>query len=284
MKLLEMKEHFITQLASVYPREEVVSILQILCEDLLHWRRMDFFIREREPLTHLQEEVLQDALQLLKTSKPVQYITGKAHFYGHEFLVNEHTLIPRQETEELVSLITKNHKSQPPQKIIDIGTGSGCIGICLGLAFAKAELLCLDISNAALEVAKKNAARLDREQHTQWLQTDVLTLDALPIADIIVSNPPYVRELEKAEIHDNVLEHEPATALFVPDDNALLFYKKIMQLASKSLRPQGRLYFEINQYLKEETMSLAQNLGFKSEAYRDLNGNWRMMQCWRSHE
>jgi release factor glutamine methyltransferase len=280
MTLQELKVRYQKDLETVYPKEEIYSILQILCEDLLNWRRNDFYLKDREELSHLQEKMLMEALPLLLQSKPVQYITGNAHFMGYDFLVNEHTLIPRQETEELVSMITKNHKSQPPKLIIDIGTGSGCIGLCLGLAFAKAELILIDVSADALEVTQKNAARLDRTTHTQLLQQDILTTTQLPKADVIVSNPPYVRELEKAEIHKNVLDYEPATALFVPDNDALRFYKKIMELALTSLNPGGFLYFEINQYLKVETEQLAADLGYKTETYRDLNANWRMMKCW----
>jgi release factor glutamine methyltransferase len=280
MTLNQLKNDFVTALAGLYAQEEVLSMLQILCEDLLHWRRIDFLIRDRDELHQLQEKILNDALKELLLSKPVQYITGTAHFMGHEFLVNKHTLIPRQETEELVDLITKNHKNQVPTTIIDIGTGTGCIGICLGLAFAKAEVLLIDVSDLALEIAKKNAARLHRDIHTKFLHTDILSSTELPKADLIVSNPPYVRDLEKTEIHSNVLNYEPATALFVPDNDALLFYKKIMELAIASLNPKGILYFEINQYLKEETTALAHKVGFQTETYRDLNDNWRMMKCW----
>jgi release factor glutamine methyltransferase len=281
MTLNEIKLSYIKTLSDLYPDSEILSILQILCEDLLHWSRTDFFIRDRDELNHLQEEILKNALFELLQSKPVQHITGIAHFMGHEFVVDEHTLIPRQETEELVALIEKNHASQDIEKIIDIGTGTGCIGICLGLAFAKAELILIDVSEQALSMAKKNAARMDREQRTQFLQEDILSLSKLPTADLIVSNPPYVRELEKVEIHDNVLKYEPATALFVPDNDALKFYRKIMQLAQESLKPNGFLYFEINQYLNEEIKILANSLNFNCETYRDLNGNWRMMKCWR---
>ena len=281
MTLNETKLLYVKTLSEIYPESEILSILQLLCEDLLHWSRSDFFIRDRDDLNHLQEEILKNALYELLQSKPVQHITGTAHFMGHEFLVNEHTLIPRQETEELVALIENNHKGQDINKIIDIGTGTGCIGICLGLAFAKAELLLIDVSERALSVAKKNAARLDREQRTQFLQEDILSLSKLPMADLIVSNPPYVRELEKLEIHDNVLKFEPSMALFVPDNDALKFYGKIMELAQESLKPKGFLYFEINQYLNEEIIALADSLNFNCETYRDLNGNWRMMKCWR---
>lgn len=281
MTLNQTKRLFISTLSDVYPENEVLSILQILCEDLLHWSRTDFLIRDRDELNHIQQEILKKALLELLLAKPVQYITGTAHFMGHEFLVDQHTLIPRQETEELVALIEKDQKGNSINTIIDIGTGSGCIGICLGLAFAKAELLLMDFSENALNIAKKNAARMDREQNTQFLHEDVLALEKLPKADLIVSNPPYVRELEKQEIHNNVLKYEPATALFVPDDDALKFYKKIMELALESLSEHGFLYFEINQYLNEETKKLASDLGFKNETYRDLNGNWRMMKCWK---
>jgi len=217
----------------------------------------------------------------LKTSKPVQYITGKAHFYGNEFKVSPATLIPRQETEELVDLIIKDHKSRQDLNILDLGTGTGCIAISLALELNNASVSMIDVSKEALEIAQENASQIGVTITS--ILTDVLTLssDQMSDLDIIVSNPPYVRDLEKVELHDNVLEHEPHTALFVADNDPLIFYRKILELAQTALKPDGVLYFEINQYLPEETKSLAERFGFKAEVFRDLNGNWRMMRCSR---
>ncbi|GAL00410.1 protein-N(5)-glutamine methyltransferase PrmC [Nonlabens ulvanivorans] len=280
MTLNQVKSLYQEQLKPLYPENEIHSILQIVCEDLLNWSRSDFMIKDREELSHLQEEILQKSLRELRTSKPVQYITGKAHFYGHELIVNEHTLIPRQETEELVDMIIKDHKTDSYLNIIDIGTGTGCIGLSLKAAKPDCIITLMDVSEEALATAQSNANHLKTPVKT--ILQDVLALDELSEKyDIIVSNPPYVRNLEKKEIHDNVLENEPHLALFVEDDNALIFYSKIMELSKNALQPNGILYFEINQYLPEEMKALATELGFQSEVYKDLNGNYRMMKCWR---
>jgi release factor glutamine methyltransferase len=281
MTLNQFKLLYQDQLSSLYPENDIHSILQIVCEDLLNWSRADFLMNNKEELNHLQEGILHKSLRELCTSKPVQYITRTAHFYGHEFAVNEHTLIPRQETEELVHMIIENHKKETYLRMIDIGTGTGCIGLSIKDALPSCSMTLLDISLEALELAQLNAIHLKAPVKT--LLEDVLALDELPETyDVIVSNPPYVRNLEKEEIHSNVLEHEPYLALFVDDTNALIFYRKILELAQKYLKPEGTLYFEINQYLPEEMKALAKEKGFESDILKDLNGNYRMMKCVRT--
>lgn len=278
MTLNQFKLLYQEQLAPLYPENEIHSILQIVCEDLLNWSRSDFLINDREEMSHLQEEILHKSLRELRTSKPVQYITGKAHFYGHEFVVNPFTLIPRQETEELVHMIIENHKKDTYLNMIDIGTGTGCIGLSLKAAMSSCSMTLMDVSKEALETAQTNAAQLKTPIKT--ILQDVLSLDQLPEQyDVIVSNPPYVRNLEKQEIHNNVLENEPHLALFVEDHDALVFYRKILELAQNALKKEGVLYFEINQYLPEEMKNLATELGFESQVYKDLNGNYRMMKA-----
>jgi release factor glutamine methyltransferase len=278
MTLNQIKELYQEQLATLYSKDEIYSILKILCEDLLNWSSSDFLINDRESLNNLQEELLQKSLRELLTSKPVQYITGKAHFYGHEFIVNEHTLIPRQETEELVHMIIENHKNDENIKIIDIGTGTGCIGLSLKNALSNCDVTLLDISVNALEIAQYNANHLNVSVKT--VLQDILSLDELEQQyDIIVCNPPYVREQEKEEIHNNVLQFEPHLALFVPDHDALIFYRKVLELAKKALKPKGTVYFEINQYLPQEMTALAAIMGFTSQLFKDLNGNYRILKC-----
>ncbi|MGB3592424.1 MAG: peptide chain release factor N(5)-glutamine methyltransferase [Nonlabens sp.] len=279
MTLQCYKKRFVEQLSHLYSQKESHSILQIACEDLLNWSRTDFMIRDREEMTHLQEQILNNALEQLKSARPIQYITNKSHFFGLELKVNESVLIPRQETEELVQLVINSYPADQPLKILEIGTGSGCISICLGNAFAKAELTAIDISTAALAVAQENADQLSRNNNITLKETDVLQLEKVKQYDIIISNPPYVRYLEKVEIHKNVLNYEPSQALFVDDDNPLLFYMKILELA----RPHRgtHIYFEINQYLKTQMQQLSESQGFKSQFYRDLSTNWRMMRCWQ---
>jgi len=221
-------------------------------------------------------------LEQLKKEIPIQYILGVTHFYGLEFEVNSAVLIPRPETEELVDWIVqkskiKNQKSK--FKILDIGTGSGCIAIALAKNLPNAQVFALDVFEKALSTAKKNA---ELNQVTiQFLHQSILETENLGQQfDVIVSNPPYVRELEKQEIKKNVLDNEPHLALFVEDNDALIFYRKIAQLAQKNLNPQGQLYFEINQYLGQEMLDLLHEMGFKnSELRQDIYGNDRMIEC-----
>lgn len=276
MTLQFLKIKYKDQLALLYEPQEVLSILQILCEDLLGWTKSQFLAHDREELTNAESETLITALTQLKTAKPVQYITGVAHFYGHVLNVSEHTLIPRQETEELVHLIIHEHKSTAP-RILDIGSGSGCIAISLALGLPKSQVAAIDISNKALEIAQKNASVL--KAAIDFEQVDILKATSIDFYDIVVSNPPYVRDLEKAEIHANVLNHEPHSALFVANDDALIFYRYILQLAKPHLKT--IVYFEINQYLGAEMLELAHSLDFKAMLHKDLNGNDRMMKCWQ---
>ncbi|WP_240642311.1 peptide chain release factor N(5)-glutamine methyltransferase [Nonlabens xiamenensis] len=281
MTLQEFKTKYINDLGHLYPKEECLSILQIICEDLLHWSRTDFLIRDREKINHLEEEIILRSLHQLLQSTPVQYITGIAHFYGHTFEVNQHTLIPRQETEELVDLVLREIKSLSCPAMIDLGTGSGCIGLSIKVERKDCAMSLLDISSEALQVARSNASKLAAQ--VDFFQEDILSCKALPGSyDIIISNPPYVRELEKEEIHDNVLKYEPHSALFVDDNDALVFYRKILKLAQSALRKDGKVFFEINQYLPEQMKQLAESLGFESKLYRDINQNWRMIKCWKA--
>jgi release factor glutamine methyltransferase len=221
-------------------------------------------------------------LEQLKKEIPIQYILGVTHFYGLEFEVNSAVLIPRPETEELVDWIVqkskiKNQKSKI--KILDIGTGSGCIAIALAKNLPNAQVFALDVSEKALATAKKNAEK--NQVQLSFIHQSILeTEDLAQEFDIIVSNPPYVRELEKHEIKNNVLDNEPHLALFVEDNDALIFYRKIAQLAQKNLKSEGQLYFEINQYLGKETLNLLLEMGFKNcELRQDIYGNDRMIQC-----
>jgi release factor glutamine methyltransferase len=280
MTLQNLENHFLKSLAPVYPQDEIRAIFKLLCEDLLNFSVTQLMINKDEPLNHLQTQLLEKSLEQLKQNVPVQHITGKAHFYGHEFSVNEHVLIPRQETEELVDWIIRDHQGKPPRRILEIGTGSGCINISLGHAFAKAELSSTDVSGKAHELAKVNANRILPNQNIRFIEQDILATNQIDFYEVIVSNPPYVREFEKVEIHRNVLEHEPATALFVSDTDPLIFYRKILELAKSHKKT--LVYFEINQYLKTEMEALAKEHGFESEIRKDLNQNWRMMKCWQS--
>jgi release factor glutamine methyltransferase len=286
MILRQIRDIYVSRLENLYAEQEAMSIFKIVCEDLLHMSKSDIMIRGEEPLSYLNEEILLKSLETLMDGKPVQHITGVAHFYGHVFKVNSHTLIPRQETEELVQWILDDHKGKSVESILDIGTGSGCIGISLGYAFAKAnspskspQVTLLDLSKEALQIAEANAKAIAPEVAISFKEQDILQTKSLDTYDIIVSNPPYVRELEKSQLHTNVIDHEPETALYVKDEDPLVFYRKILELAYAQERP--LVYFEINQYLPKQMEQLATGLGFKNEIRADLNGNSRMMKCWK---
>ena len=282
MNIKNLKSHFFSELQTIQEESEIESFFFILTEYLLNLKRIDISLNPDFEVSETDLEKWKTIISELKTEKPIQYITGEAWFYGYRFEVNENTLIPRPETEELVEWIvesTKHEAGSLKLNILDIGTGSGCIPISLKKELPNAEVFTIDVSEKALEMARKNA--VDNEVEVNFMLKNILETDSLVEKyDVIVSNPPYVRNLEKQEIKKNVLAYEPHLALFVEDSDALLFYRKIAQLALTSLTPNGKLFFEINQYLGKETVALLENLGFKNiELRKDFVGNDRMICC-----
>jgi len=282
MVIKELKIHFFNSLKNIQDEQEIESFFFILTEYLHHLKRVDVALNPDFEISDAAIEKWNAILSELQQEKPIQYITGEAWFYGLRFEVNENTLIPRPETEELVEWIIESQKSKVQSqklKILDIGTGTGCIPISLKVNLSQANVSAIDVSGQALEVAKRNA-ELNKVE-VNFIQTNILEVENLnQHFDVIVSNPPYVRNLEKQEIKKNVLDYEPHLALFVEDTDALLFYRKIAQLALKNLTQNGLLFFEINQYLGKETVKLLENLGFKNiELKKDIYGNDRMIKC-----
>jgi len=275
MTLSELFQSFSSQLQLLYSKQESESLVFWLFEEYLGKSRKDLIninVVESIPIE------LENAFKELLEGKPIQYVTGKAPFYGREFLVNSNVLIPRNETEELVHLIIKENKNSG-LRILDIGTGSGCIPITLALEIKDSEVFGLDISENALSVASKNAFSLGAEVVFQ--KCDILNKE-IPFEhlDIIVSNPPYVKISEKEKMHDNVLKHEPHLALFVDDDDPLLFYKHIAKKAKKVLKPHGRLYFEINEAFGNETVNILTEFGYTEvKLLEDINGKNRMVRA-----
>ena len=282
IKIKEYKTQFITNLLPFYDEMEAESFFYLILENQRQLRRIDLALDI--DLQFSAEEILiwNVILEKLQLEIPIQYILGTTQFYGLEFNVNENVLIPRPETEELVEWIISsavNMLKFTNLKILDIGTGSGCIAISLVKNIPNAEVFAIDISDNALATAKENA---DLNKVTvAFIQRNILeTKDLEQQFDIIVSNPPYVRNLEKAEIKRNVLENEPHLALFVEDNDALIFYRKIAELATKNLSAEGKLFFEINQYLGKETVELLEKMQFKNiELRKDIYGNDRMIAC-----
>lgn len=282
MKIKEYKTKFIAELLLFYDEMEAESFFYLILENQRQLRRIDLALNI-DLLFSVEEILIWNAtLEKLKLEIPIQYITGRTHFYGLEFNVNENVLIPRPETEELVEWIISYAVNMPKYKnikILDIGTGSGCIAISLVKNIPNAQVFAIDISDKALATAKENT---DLNKVTvAFIQRNILeTNDLEQQFDIIVSNPPYVRNLEKDEIKRNVLANEPHLALFVADDDALIFYRKIAELATKNLSAEGKLFFEINQYLGKETVELLEKMHFKnSELRKDIYGNDRMIAC-----
>ena len=282
MVIKELKTHFFNSLKNIQDEQEIESFFFILTEYLHNLKRVDVALNPNFEISEEEVEKWNVILTELQQEKPIQHITGEAWFYGLKFEVNENTLIPRPETEELVEWIIESIKSEVQSRkleILDIGTGTGCIPISVKTNLPQANVSAIDVSEKALEVAKRNAA--SNKVEINFIQTNILeVLDLNQNFDVIVSNPPYVRNLEKEEIKKNVLDYEPHLALFVEDTDALIFYRKIAQLALKNLTPNGLLFFEINQYLGNETVKLLQNLGFKNiELKKDIYGNDRMIKC-----
>jgi release factor glutamine methyltransferase len=285
MNLKEFKLFFNEALSKIYPKTEIDSFFFILMEEKLHLQRIDTVLKPDFLISEENLIILKSILKSLEREEPIQYILGNTEFYGLSFFVNKNTLIPRSETEELVAWVqteiaalrTKNQNKF--LSILDIGTGTGCIPISLAKNIDSVKISAIDISSEALLVAKENA--LLNKVAINFIELDILNAEKLPQKyDIIVSNPPYVRELEKVEIKNNVLENEPHLALFVANDNPLIFYSKIADLAKKQLLKNGLLFFEINQYLGRETLQMLQEKGFKnSELRKDLFGNYRMIKC-----
>lgn len=277
MKLKLYRAAFIEKLTPLYDVMEVESFFNIALEELKGWKRVDLALNPEVELSADEIEKWNNVLRQLEQQRPIQYIFGHTHFYGLKFNVNENTLIPRPETEELVEWIITENKNTGKIKILDIGTGSGCIAISLAKNLPNAQVFAIDVSADALAVARTNA-EINKVDIT-FMQQDILAAESLPQQfDIIVSNPPYVRNLEKVEIKQNVLDYEPHLALFVDDNDALIFYRKIALLAKENSPQNGRLYFEINQYLGEETTTMLENYQFKNIVLKkDIYGNDRMI-------
>jgi len=285
MVLSELKIKMNSLLTSVFEKTEVESFFYLLISFRLNLNKMDFLLNPNIEVSAEDVVFFDSAIQKLKSEQPIQYILGETEFYGLVFKVNENTLIPRPETEELVDWIIKDRLAinNDQLTILDIGAGSGCIPISLAKNIVNSKVTSVDVSVAAIAIAKENADA--NNVAVSFISDSILApkivSDSKNIFDVIVSNPPYVRNLEKQEIKKNVLEYEPHLALFVEDNDALIFYKKITEYALSHLKKDGTLYFEINQYLGEETVSLIKNLGFQTvELRKDMSGNDRMIKAY----
>lgn len=290
MLLKDLQYIYHKELDAIYGKEEVNSFFFLCNEHYLNLPRFQLALQPEFTMNKSETETFLKVLEELKQQKPIQYILGETEFYGLPFKVNKNVLIPRPETEELVDWIlnchtedSRNTNDKSGLKILDIGTGSGCIAISLAKNLPNVEVFALDVSNKSLKVAVQNA-KLNNVEIT-FIEANILNESNWDLEftdskfDIIVSNPPYVRNLEKVEIQPNVLDNEPHLALFVEDRNPLEFYKAIANFAINNLKHNGTLYFEINQYLGMETKEVLTDAKFETiELMKDLNGNDRMLK------
>ena len=272
-------QHIKSELEGIYPETEIKSFSYLMIEKITGFSRTEIIVNKNTYFSVEQHHVIESFIEKLKKNIPIQYILSETEFYGLCFNVNESVLIPRPETEELVDWIRTENDRNSTLKILDIGTGSGCIAISLKHEFPNSVVSAFDISEEALETAQSNADRNKLNVH--FSKVDILHPDNLEQKwDIIVSNPPYVLENEKANMEANVLEHEPHLALFVPDNDPLLFYRQIALFAQKHLNNNGKLYFEINRQFGSETIDLLKELGFTNvELRKDISGNDRMTKA-----
>ncbi|MFH0896328.1 MAG: peptide chain release factor N(5)-glutamine methyltransferase [Bacteroidota bacterium] len=270
-----------SELSSLYDAREAGSIAFLLAGEVLGKSKADLIMQSEDRINQSELLKCMQHLEKLKTGMPVQYVLGYAWFYEMKFIVNAVVLIPRPETEELVKLII-NEANHSAKRLLDIGTGSGCIAIALKKNISECKVYASDFSQAALEVAKRNAANNDVV--VDFLQADILKNkpDDCGLFDIIVSNPPYIPVSENENMHENVTRYEPDTALFVPDDDPLIFYRAIAEYALKFLTDHGTLYFEIHENFGESCILMLQESGFlRIEMIRDINGKYRIIKACR---
>ena len=278
--LNKTKRHFTEVLTERFPQREAEQLMRILLEDFFGMDRKRQLMEPELRFDEVEYSILKDAVQQLMEGVPVQYVTRKAWFDGLLFYVDKSVLIPRPETEELVQKVAEDlalkAASDKPLRIWDVGTGSGCIAIALAKRFPMAKVVAFDVSEKALVTAKMNV--LLNEVEVELVRDDALHPQSefwqQPV-DLVVSNPPYIRESEKASMESNVLDHEPHTALFVPDEDPLMFYRQILALAKPQLNPDGAVWFEINEALGEEMVRLGKEKGFEVSLFEDFAGKTR---------
>ena len=266
-------------LAAAYPEGEVRAFVRILFEEWMHYSTVDIYMRADSEVPPFVVEKMRHAVQRLLRHEPIQHIVGVAHFHGHRFAVSKHTLIPRPETEQLVDMIVDRNQDVPDLCVLDIGTGSGCIACSLARALRFAEVHAFDISQPALDLAAENARNLGVK--VAFHHVDILNAVPQPQQfHIIVSNPPYICMHEQQLMEDNVLRYEPHSALFVPDNDPMLFYRAIVRYASVALKPGGKLYFEINAAYGNDTAQLLSDFHFADiEVVRDFYGRDRFVSA-----
>lgn len=264
-------DYIISELRGFYPEEELRELACWILEESTGMTRTEILFGCKDTKKNVYAQEIEVILQKLRAHEPIQYVFGHTEWMGLDLRVTPATLIPRPETAELVEWVLHVADKNKPLRVLDIGTGSGCIAIALKKAAPNWQVTGLDISHEALDVAKENAQRNNVTIH--WQQADILSLCSLPMVDIIVSNPPYICEKEKVDMQARVLDYEPARALFVPDNDPLLFYRRIASLKGASI-----LFFEINEAYGEQVCSMLRTIGYTNvELKKDMYGKTRMV-------
>ncbi|MEA1872836.1 MAG: peptide chain release factor N(5)-glutamine methyltransferase [Bacteroidota bacterium] len=274
----QIKKQIAKDLTSLYNLAETQQLASLLIEHICKLNKAEQAIQATQTLSKKQQNSIFKALAKLKNAVPIQYVIGETEFYSRTFFVANGVLIPRPETEELVNFVLNHLPENKSLNILDIGTGSGAIAISLSLEIPDANIYASDFSEKALQLAKRNANALKAD--VNFIKHDIFTDSTyLPQnLDIIISNPPYVRESEKSQMHDNVLLHEPNSALFVEDENALVFYSRIAKIARNHLSPNGQIFCEINEALAEQTKKCFVLSGFGNIfVYKDINNKDRII-------
>lgn len=274
--IADLKLRFRDELSPIYPRDEVDQFFALTVEEFLGYSRAEMQLRLDEEVADAKQPIIEAVIHGLYVHEPIQYLLGHAHFYGLKLKVNPYVLIPRPETEELVRWIT-DETGGSTKSILDLGTGSGCIAISLRKAIPHASVFAADTSIEALNLAQQNAEL--NGAGIEFFAFDILKQESLGFMnfDVIVSNPPYVTNEDKLKMEKNVVDFEPHLALFVPEDDPLIFYRRIVDLADGHLNKGGKIFFEINESFSSEIRSLLMDRGFTSvEIQKDLNGRNRM--------
>ena len=280
MRTDDLTKHIARELKPILGGGEAGSVTRLVMEDIFGYRQGN-----RPRMLSQEEEILAwTVLNRLQRGEPVQYVTGIADFYGLQLKVTPDVLIPRPETEELVEWILEEHPPESLRRVVDLGTGSGCIPLALKARRPEWHCLGVDLSEPALEVARENAERTELD--VTFAHGDVLEEGLSDAAyDLILSNPPYIPPSERPQMGRSTLDHEPELALFVPEDDPLLFYRRIAELAATALRPGGQVYCETNEHNSERVLKLFQEAGFADvHRRRDLQKKWRMVRATRPQD
>lgn len=275
MTVKELTSQMCSRLAAIVDKDEATAMVRVVMEHLKGWSAVDLVLKSSEPVSDYIVQKAMGIVERVVAGEPLQYVVGETRFYGNTLKVSPAVLIPRPETEELVDIIVKENQDKD-LRVLDLCTGSGCIAVSLARALRFPQVDAVDLSAAALEIARENAQRL--KVRVNFCCRDVLTMKATASEryDIIVSNPPYVLDSERAEMDANVLDHEPWMALFVPDDDALRFYHAIADYASEALEDGGRLYFEINPLKSDSLVDMLEKKGYRDvELVTDMAGKKR---------